>query len=148
MNATQAIIRKYQSADTDALVSVWQEANALAHGFLPAEFVAQVAIDMRNIYLPKAETWVLVEAGHPIGFIALLGNEIGGLFLKPSSHGKGLGRKIVDHALDLKGPLKVDVFKNNAIGRRFYDSYGFLYVEEYTHQPSGEVTLKMAMPSS
>lgn len=148
LKATQIVIRKYQPADTNILVSLWQEANALAHPFLPDDFVAQVAKDMRNIYLPKAETWVLINAGQPVGFIALLGDEIGGLFLKPSEHGKGLGRKMVDHAVDLKGPLRVEVFKNNFIGRRFYDSYGFKYVEEYTHESTSEVTIKMEMQSN
>ena len=142
------MIRKYQSQDTDALVSVWQKANALAHPFLAEDFVEQVAQDMRNIYLPNAETWVLEEDGQPAGFIALIGDEIGGLFLDPSLQGKGFGRAMVDHAAALKGPLRVEVFKENAIGRHFYECYGFVFVGEYRHEASGELTLKMAMPSS
>jgi putative acetyltransferase len=103
---------------------------------------------MCNIYLPNAETWVLEEDQKPVGFIALIENEIGGLFLDPSLIGKGYGRKMVDHASALKGPLRVEVFKENAVGRPFYERYGFVYEEEYLHEPSGSVTLKMAMRSS
>lgn len=142
------MIRQYQITDTDSLVSVWQEANALAHPFLPDEFVAHVADAMRQIYLPNAETWVLDEGGSAVGFVALIGNEIGGLFLKPDHHGKGFGKALVDHAVSLHGPLRVEVFKRNTIGRRFYDRYGFQFEAEYLHEPSGELTLKMAMPSA
>ena len=139
------MIREYQTKDTDTLVAIWSKANALAHPFLPKDFVAQVADDMRNIYLPKAETWVLEKEDKPIGFIALIDDEIGGLFLDPEHHGKGHGKAMVDHALALKGPLRVEVFKDNAIGRTFYDRNGFTLVEEYLHEPSGSLTLKMAM---
>jgi hypothetical protein len=58
------MIRTYKTEDTDALISVWEMGNALAHPFLSKEFVAKVAKDMRNIYLPNAETWVLEEGEH------------------------------------------------------------------------------------
>lgn len=142
------MIRKYQTEDTDALVSVWRKANALAHSFLKDDFVAQVVEDMRNIYLPNAETWVLEDNETPVGFIALVGDEIGGLFLDPSLHGRGFGKAMADHAVALHGPLCVEVFERNEIGRRFYDRYGFVETERYLHEGSGEVTIKMAMPSS
>lgn len=142
------MIREYQVTDTDALIAIWEKGNALAHPFLPEAFVAQVAKDMRNIYLPNAETWVLEEDGHAIGFIALIGNEIGGLFLDPKLIGKGFGRTMVDHAFALKGPLRVEVFKDNEVGRPFYEKYGFVFNEEYLHEPSGAVTYRMAMQAS
>ena len=142
------MIRKYHENDTDALISIWRAASALSHPFLTEEFLAQEAEDIREIYLPNAETWVTEEQGQPVGHIALAGDEIRGLFLDPSFHGKGLGRALVDHAVALKGPLRVEVFKENAIGRRFYERYGFVLVEEYLHQASGELSLKMAMPSA
>ena len=145
---TKTMIRNYRTDDTDALVCVWRKANALAHSFLPQDFVAQVAQDMRKIYLPNAETWVQTDDETPIGFIALIDDEIGGLFLDPSFHGKHLGKALVDHAVSLKGPLRVEVFEKNTIGRRFYDRYGFLESGRYKHEPSGQVTIKMAMPSA
>ena len=140
------MIRKYEPKDTDALISIWENANAMAHPFLSKAFVAQVKEDMRNVYLPNAETWVLEVNGQPIGFIAMIGNEIGGLFLDPAQHGKGSGRAMVDHIVARKGPLRVEVFKENAIGRPFYERYGFVLEEEYLHEQSGQVTFKMAMP--
>ena len=105
--------------------------------------MAQETNNLRTLYLPNAETWVLEDNETPIGFIALIGDEIGGLFLEPSLHGRGLGKTMVDHAVDIKGPLRVEVFERNAIGRRFYERYGFVEVGQYRHEASGEMTLKL-----
>lgn len=142
------MIKEYTTNNTDALISIWEKANALAHPFLAPNFVAFVKDAMRNMYLPNAETWVIQKNGDPIGFIAMIGNEIGGLFLDPAYHGHGYGRAMVDHVVGLKGPLRVEVFKENKIGRPFYERYGFEYVEEYLHEQSGAVTVKMSMPGA
>ena len=142
------MIRKYKASDRDALLEVWRKASALAHPFLSEDFMAREAEYMRNVFRADGERWVLEENGQPIGFIALIDNEIAGLFLHPSFHGKGLGRAMVDHAVSLKGPLRVEVLKENAIGRRFYESYGFVFAERYLHKDSGSWIDRMVMPSS
>lgn len=142
------MIREYTSGDTDALIAIWEKANALAHPFLATEFVTFVKDAMRNMYLPNAQTWVLEDNDAPIGFIAMIDTEIGGLFLDPAYHGHGHGRTMVDHVVALKGPLCVEVFKENKIGQPFYERYGFEFVDEYLHEQSGAVTLKMAMPGA
>jgi len=108
----------------------------------------QVRRDTVNIYLPNAETWVLENDGTPVGFIAMIGTEIGGLFLDPSEQGKGLGRQMVDHVVAIKGPLTVEVFKDNKIGLPFYERYGFVVTGEGVFDASGDETFKMAMPGS
>ena len=115
----------------------------MAHPFLDDAFVAQEAENLRTLYLPNAETWVVEDNGILIGFIALIGDEIGGLFLEPSVHGKGYGKALVDHAVALKGPLRVEVFEQNAIGRHFYNRYGFQETGRYRHEATGEQVIKM-----
>lgn len=142
------MIRKYKTEDTDALITIWDNAEALAHPFLPTAIRDQVRKDMRNMYLPNAETWVLEEDGDLVGFIAMIDTEIGGLFLDPSQQGKGLGRAMVDHVVAIKGPLTVEVFKDNKIGLPFYERYGFVVTGEGMFDASGDETFKMAMPRS
>ena len=142
------MMRKYKPEDTEALIIIWDNAEALAHPFLPSEVRDQVRRDMRSLYLPNAETWVLDDEGVPVGFIAMIDKEIGGLFLDPSQQGKGKGREMVDHVVALKGPLTVEVFKDNKIGLRFYERYGFEVTGEGMFEASGDETFKMAMPAS
>ncbi|MFT6445129.1 GNAT family N-acetyltransferase [Pseudophaeobacter arcticus] len=142
------MMREYKTEDTDALITIWDTAEPLAHPFLSDEVRKQVREDTRNIYLPNAETWVLEIDGAPAGFIAMIGTEIGGLFLDPSEQGKGRGRHMVDHIVAIKGPLTVEVFKDNKIGLPFYERYGFVITGEGVFDASGDETFKMAMPTS
>lgn len=63
-------------------------------------------------------------------------------------HGQGHGQALVDHTVSLKGPLSVEVFRDNEIGRPFYERYGFEFVADALHAPSGHVSRKMAMPGA
>lgn len=138
------MIRQHNSDDTDAVVDVWRSASALAHPFLASSFIEQEADNVRNVYMKYAETWVTEIDGMVVGFIAMIDNEIGGLFLDPQYHGRGLGRAMVDKAVSMKGPLNVEVFAQNTVGRRFYAAYGFRGSDEYLHEPSGQMTLKLS----
>ncbi len=138
------MIRKHTSDDTDAVVDVWRSASALAHPFLTSSFIETEADNVRHVYMKYAETWVTEIDGKVIGFIAMIDNEIGGLFLDPEHHGRGFGRAMVDKAVSLKGSLNVEVFSQNAIGRKFYAAYGFCGRQEYLHEPSGQMTLKLS----
>ena len=136
------MIRKFKNDDTDAIIKAWRNAVDLAHPFLSEAFLEQEAKNMREIYLVVAETWVTEIEGQVVGFISLIENEIGGLFLDPAFHGQGLGRAMVDKAVAEKGAVKVEVFVENVVGRPFYTSYGFVGSQEYFHEESGQMMLR------
>ena len=137
------MIRKFEQEDTEDVVASWRSASELAHPFLSQAFLEKEAHDVRNDYLALAETWVCEVDGRVVGFIAMIENVIGGLFIHPHYHGRGLGRALVDKALAEKGPLEVEVFRDNVIGRRFYEAYGFQRESVSLHDPSGQVTILM-----
>lgn len=137
------MIRQFETTDTDIIVSVWRAASAVAHPFLPADFIESEADALRNLYLKHAKTRVLVQDNQVVGFAALIGDELAGLFLHPTCHGQGLGRALVDDALKDRDHLDVEVFENNKIGRRFYARYGFRETGRSLHAPSGQQIVHM-----
>lgn len=142
------MIREYKESDVDAVVAAWRAANALAHPFLSNDFLDKEEGNVRNVYPKFAEIWVQEIDSKVVGFIAMIESEIGGLFLDPKYHGKGLGREMVDYIVAQKGALTVEVFKDNKIGRAFYNGYGFKKTGEYLHEYSGQMTIKMAFESA
>ncbi|WP_019959676.1 GNAT family N-acetyltransferase [Woodsholea maritima] len=140
------MIKLYDPRDEDAVIGIWRRASALAHSFLTPAFMDEAEHLTRTVFLPNSETWIYSQGGVPVGFIAMLDRTIGGLFLDPSWHGQGLGRAMLDHVRGLKpGPLEVEVFEKNTIGRRFYDRQGFVEVGRYHHEMSAQETLQMRL---
>ena len=136
-------IRQYMVSDLDAVLNSWEVATRLAHPFMTDEFIAQEKINVAEIYMPNTDTWVAEFEGEVKGFIALMGNEVGAIFLQPDCHGKGIGKLLMDKAQELHGDLEVEVFKENSIGRRFYSRYGFELLEEKPHDPTGQQVLRL-----
>jgi putative acetyltransferase len=136
-------IRHYKEADLEGLLSSWENASRIAHPFLPEDFLAQERKNIPALYIPNADTWVLEVGSDVVGFIALMGNEVGAIFLQPEQQGKGMGKAMMDQAQKLHGDLEVEVFEKNAIGRKFYAQYGFKLVEEKLHDPTGERLLRL-----
>ena len=141
------MIRKRAEKDNDAILNVWYEASSLAHPFLKDDFVEKTKKDLRDIYIPNTETWVYEENNAVIGFISMIGNEIGGLFVMPGNHFKGIGTQLVNFVKELHDELEVEVFEKNAIGRAFYEKYGFVQIKKYYHTESNNDILKLRYKS-
>lgn len=128
------MIRKYRQTDTEPIIDVWFEASSLAHPFLDAAFMEKERHNTREIYLPNTDTWVYEVDELVVGFIAMMGNEVGAIFLKPEYHGQGIGAKLMNHVVQMHEILEVEVFERNTIGRAFYDKYGFKLIKEHIHE--------------
>lgn len=141
------MIRKHTEKDLEDILNIWYQASTLAHPFLETAFVEKVKKDMREMYIPNSETWIFEENSTTIGFISMLDNEIGGLFVKPNHHSKGIGTQLVSFVKKLHSELEVEVFEKNAIGRSFYDKYGFKKIKQYTHVESNDEVFRLNFKS-
>lgn len=140
-------IRKYKESDIDAVVSAWEAASRLAHSFLPEAFVVQEKQNLRDTYMPNSNSWVAELDQTVVGFLSMHGNEVGGLFLQPDNHGRGIGRALMDKARETHGDLVLEVFEENTVGRRFYDQYGFKLVEKKIFEQTGHTLLRLKYTS-
>ncbi|GAC10836.1 GNAT family N-acetyltransferase [Paraglaciecola chathamensis] len=141
-------IRQYLASDLPLVLSSWEAATRLAHPFMTDEFIDQEGINVAEVYMPNTNTWVAEIDNIVEGFIALMGNEVGAIFLQPYCHGKGIGKALMDKAQELHGDLDVEVFKDNSIGRSFYARYGFKQIEEKLHAPTGKQILRLTFTAN
>ncbi len=137
------MIRKFKETDCEAIIEVWFAASQVATPFLSDEFLAEERDNIRKIWLPKAETWVFEAEDFVAGFISLIGNEVGAIFVDPDYQGRGVGRALMDHASSLRDFLYLDVFEENTVGRRFYDRYGFRIERKHVHKQTGQMQIRM-----
>jgi len=137
------MIRKYNETEIPVLLEIWEAAALIAHPFLSTEFHEMVKKAMKDMYLPNSDTWVYEENGNIIAFIAMLNNEIGGLFVEPNQQSKGIGTSLVNQMAQLHDTLEVEVFEKNKIGRPFYEKYGFKVIKEYVMEETGQKVLRL-----
>jgi GNAT superfamily N-acetyltransferase len=120
-------LRPYDgSRDLARCMAIWRAASEAGHPFLDAATLDADAVVVRDGYMPAAEINVAERAGAVIGFIALLGDLVGGLFIDPAAHRSGAGRALISDALRRKGRLEVEVYAANAGARAFYAACGFV----------------------
>lgn len=138
-------IRPYADDDLEAVLTVWYEASKIAHSFLPAEFFDLEREEIAARWLPIAETIVFEVDQSVEGFLALIGNEVGAIFVHPEAQGRGIGRALMDAACSRRALLELSVFEANALGRRFYDRYGFEQVGRETDDRTGQAELRLRL---
>lgn len=139
------MIRTLQKQDLEDVLATWEAASRVGHQFLSEEFLRLERQAIPDQYLPAAETWVWETSGRVVGFISLLGHEVGALFVDPRFHGLGIGHALMDHVWKLHGVLEVEVFMANTIGRAFYERYGFTLMHEKVHVPTGFTLLRLRL---
>lgn len=139
------MIRPYNDDDLDDLLDVWHQASLLAHSFLPPGFLENERQQIIEVWLPITETVVYEADGRVVGFLSLIGNEVGAIFVDPGSHGNGIGRALMDVARDSRPFLELNVFEANSIGRRFYDAYGFEVVGRHMNEAARQPELRLRL---
>jgi ribosomal protein S18 acetylase RimI-like enzyme len=85
-----------------------------------------------------------------VGFIALLEEHVGGLFIAPAHHRRGIGTRLMRHVQAISRRLSVNVFSVNENARRFYEKCGFRPVLEQLCPRTGQMEWRMewSAPSS
>lgn len=140
-------IRPYADADDDDVLDVWYAASLVGHPFLSSDFLGAERQRLAEQYLPASETFVFEEAGHVVGFVAMIGREVGGLFVAPDWQSQGVGRQLLDHVRSSRPVLEVNVFEANTRARRFYEAYGFVVVGRQISEVAGEPELHLLLPA-
>lgn len=109
------------------LVDIWLRSVRATHHFLSEADIQALFPIVRDVALENLELWVLCDGRDvPVGFMGLADGALEALFLAPEYIGRGCGRKLVEHARKLKGPLRVDVNEQNPAAIEFYRKCGFV----------------------
>lgn len=119
-------IRKATPADFDALAEIWEASVRATHDFLPEQNIRALKPQVRERYMPQIPMLLAAdEAGEPLGFIGCHENRIEMLFVSPESRGTGVGKQLLQYAIEQLQVDEVDVNEQNPQGVGFYLHMGF-----------------------
>ena len=141
------MIRPSKSSDVERILSIWLEASIQAHDFIEESFWKAHIADMRDMYLPKAETYVFENEGSIKGFISLVGDTVAALFVSPYDQGAGIGTQLLNRAKTLRQNLDLAVYKENRRSVGFYLRHGFIIERERIDGHTGHPELVMTFNS-
>lgn len=119
-------IRRSRRTEVEALLAIWRRAVDASHFFLlPADRIA-IDAEVKQL-LPEMPMWVAADdSDRPLGFMILSDAHLEALFVDPDVHGRGVGRRLVEHALAQSRPLTTDVNEQNPKAIGFYERLGFV----------------------
>lgn len=138
------MIREYEGRDMLSVISVWREASLASHPFMSKETLDKERAYIANTSIPYAEIWVYEEKREVVGFIAMFGKHVGGLFVRPDVQRKGIGGSLLRYVASLKGcPFTVEAFRENDAAMSFYRKQGFVDDMEYIHPETGRAVVRM-----
>lgn len=137
------MIREYHSSDIKHIEEIWLKASAISQSFLSSSFNESERKKLSSVYIHQTETWVYEEENQIKGFIAMIDNEIGALFIDPSSHRQGIGSLLIDFVAMLHEVLEVEVFKKNTMARAFYKKFGFTPIKEHFHEEADQELIRL-----
>ena len=128
-----------QKSEYPILVEVWEASVRATHDFLKEEDIRYFRPLILNTYLDAVELRCARNGqGEILGFMGVSDNNLEMLFIHPNNRGMGIGRKLLDHAIDKLEVQKVDVNEQNKQAVGFYEHYGFKVVGQSALDASGK----------
>lgn len=133
------IERIADQSEIEKVIEIWLEASRQAHYFIDFSFWENNADAMREIYIPRSETWIYRGATHQIeGFMSLVGNDLASIFVHPALQNNGIGSRLIAKAKLLRDELLLSVYAKNSAAIGFYKEKDFIAEERRIDQNTGE----------
>lgn len=139
------MIRKATAQDIEKIMQIWLSAGCKAHHFISEDYWKSRLNEVRNVYLPQAETYVFEDKHQVKGFISvILDNFIGALFVDNAYQKKNIGTKLLEYVRQNRSSLTLKVYAKNMSALRFYQKKDFKIITEKKDEQTGEDELIMS----
>lgn len=124
---------EYQEA-----VDLWEASVRATHHFLKEEDIQFFKPLILNEYLKIVDLRCIRDANRKIlGFLGVASKNIEMLFIHPLARGKGIGKQLINYAMNELGTTKVDVNEDNPEACIFYEHHGFEVIGRSELDPTG-----------
>jgi len=119
-------LRSAESRDHARMFDIWRSAVEATHDFLSETDAREIALLVKEQYIPNADLWVTIDANDvATAFVGVTDNVVDALFVHNDYRGRGIGGQIIKYMQARFEGLKLDVNEGNPSARAFYEKHGF-----------------------
>ncbi|MGZ5248356.1 MAG: GNAT family N-acetyltransferase, partial [Flavitalea sp.] len=119
-------IVEYKQQYRAQVISIWESSVRATHDFLSEENIAFFKSFVEQIDFSSLQFYCSTERDDQLtGFIGVNDKKIEMLFLDPSQIGKGIGKSLLNFAIEKLGASELDVNEQNSRAVKFYSRAGF-----------------------
>lgn len=111
------------------LVALWNLSVRATHHFLTDDDIRNLIPFVKEGIGEIEKLLVDYEDGSPTAFMGVDGNKVEMLFVLPDYFGKGIGKALLQHGIEIEKILFVDVNEQNQSAYEFYKHMGFVVYE-------------------
>lgn len=129
-----------EKSDYPTLLAIWEESVRATHYFLQEEDIEFFKHTIQEQYFFDHLELTLAKdsEGTILGFIAVSGESLEMIFLRPRARGRGIGKMLLRHAIDEMKITKVDVNEQNEEALQFYKHFEFEVVSRSEYDNTGK----------
>lgn len=133
------MIREIENKDIDKVMEIWLKSTIKAHDFISKEYWENNYNTVKDVYIPMSETFIYEDEEKNIkGFISIINEEfIGALFVDVNCQGNGIGKELINFAINKYKKLNLAVYKENKKSVDFYINRGFKIINAQNNEDSG-----------
>ena len=122
----EVTITNVSSDEYPVLTDIWEASVKATHHFLSDKDINYFRPLVLNEFLPMVKLFAARDDKNKIlGFLGLSEEKIEMLFVHPSTFGKGIGKKLLQYAVEQEKMTKLDVNEQNPDALGFYKHMGF-----------------------
>lgn len=119
-------IEKYNDDFRNQIIEIWEASVRTTHHFLQSEDIDFYKSIVQTIDFNTFDVFCgFSEKNELVGFLGIAENKLEMLFLKPEYIGKGIGKTMMNFALNELKIAEVDVNEENTNALDFYKKFGF-----------------------
>ena len=120
------------------LIELWEASVRATHDFLNESDIQDYKPLIHDQYFDQLDLFFMIKNEHIQGFIGLDGQLVQMLFIHPKSRGLGVGKSLLNFAIETYGIDTVDVNEQNVQAVGFYKHLGFEIIERFEHDATGK----------
>ncbi|MEB0043560.1 MULTISPECIES: GNAT family N-acetyltransferase [unclassified Pseudomonas] len=121
-----SVIHTPKQSDYPELARIWEDSVRATHDFLPDSYILMLKGLVLDQYLDAVVLICSKDTQQRItGFAGIAAGKVEMLFIDPEHRGQGLGKMLLNHAIDHFHAERLDVNVQNHQARGFYLKQGF-----------------------